>query len=146
MGRELSVRITDRKAEFYLGDELVKTHIHRPGVRNYTDPSDLPPDKVAFFQRTPQWCLRQAKEMGESVFAVALELLKENTLAHLRQVQGIIRLCDTYGASRLDKACARALSFGDARYRTIKGILKEGFDQEPIPEQSACSACRPGKV
>ena len=140
IGRELSVRVGDQKVQFYLDDELIKTHIRRPGERRQTDPSDLPPDKTAFFLRTPQWCLRQAKEMGESVLAVVLELLKENTLNHLRQAQGIIRLCDTYGASRLDKAWARALGFGDARYRTVKGILTQGLDQQPVPEQPSRNA------
>lgn len=140
IGQELSVRATDKKVQFYLGDELVKTHIRRPGVRRQTDPEDLPPDKTAFFQRTPQWCIRQAREMGESVFRLVLELLREETLTHLRQAQGVIRLCDTYGAERLDRACARALAFGDARYRTVKGILSCGLDEEPTPEQTSRSA------
>jgi len=64
--------------------------------RRQTDAVDLPPDKIAFFQRTPQWCMRQAKQMGESAFELVLELLREKTLTHLRQAQGVIRLCDTY--------------------------------------------------
>lgn len=139
IGQELQVRVSDKKVQFYLGDELVKTHIRRPGERRQTDPDDLPADKIAFFQRTPQWCIRQAKQMGESVFGLVLELLREETLTHLRQAQGVIRLCDTYGADRLDRACSRALSFGDPRYRTVKGILSCGLDEEPAPEQAYCS-------
>jgi len=106
IGQELKVRVNDKKAQFSLGDELVRTHIRKPGERRQTDPEDLPADKIAFFQRTPQWCIRQAKQRGESVFKLVLELLREETLTHLRQAQGVIRLCDTYGAGRLDRACS----------------------------------------
>ncbi|HPT62540.1 MAG TPA: IS21 family transposase [Bacillota bacterium] len=140
IGQELQVRVSENRVQFYLGDELVKTHICMPGERRQTDAVDLPPDKIAFFQRTPQWCMRQAKQMGESAFELVLELLREKTLTHLRQAQGVIRLCDTYGAERLNRACARALSFGDVRYRTVKGILSCGLDGQPTPEGTCCNA------
>lgn len=140
MGQELSVRTTDKRVQFYLGDELVKTHIRRPGERRQTDPEDLRADKTAFFQRTAQWCIRQAKEIGESVFRLVLELLREETLTHLRQARGIIRLCNTYGPERFNRACARAFAFGDAGYKTVKGILSCGLDEQPTPEQTSRNA------
>lgn len=45
--------------------------------------------------------------------------------------------CDTYGAKRLNRACAGALAFGDARYKAVKGILSCGLDEEPTPEQTS---------
>ena len=35
---------------------------------------------------------------------------------------------ETYGPTRLDAACARALAFGDPAYRTIKTILERGLE------------------
>ena len=36
---------------------------------------------------------------------------------------------------RLEAACARALAFDNAKYRTVKTILEKGLDQlEPLPE------------
>jgi hypothetical protein len=49
-------------------------------------------------------------------------------------VQAILRLEDTVGPRRLEAACARALHFGDVRYRRIKQILNAALDQEPLPE------------
>ena len=43
----------------------------------------------------------------------------------------MIRLSDKYGRSRLEAACARALSFGAPQYRTVKQILSQGLDQQP---------------
>jgi len=64
-------------------------------------------------------------------------LLDDHALYHLRQVHAIIRLKDKYGKERLDAACARANSFGDPAYRTVKNILEKGLDRtddyEPVP-------------
>ena len=49
-------------------------------------------------------------------------------------LQGVIRLRDTYGAPRLDAACARALFHASPYYRTVKTILAGGFDQHPLPD------------
>ena len=105
-GDQLNVRLTKTRVEFFRGDSLVKTHSRRPRGRQ-TDPGDLPPDRIAFYERTPQWCLRQAKEKGAGVFEAVRQLLAVNTLTNLRQAQGVLRLGDAYGSSRLDAACRR---------------------------------------
>jgi len=40
----------------------------------------------------------------------------------------------TYGAARLEAACARAIHFSDVRHRRIKEILNAALDQVPLPE------------
>ncbi len=134
-GSELNVRLTKTRVEFFLGDILVKTHARIARGRQ-TDTNDLPPDRIAFYERTPQWCLRQAKEKGPDVFETVRQLLAVNTLTHLRQAQGVLRLADRYGSPRLDAACRRALDFGDPRYRTVKNILERGLDTVPAAEDS----------
>lgn len=132
-GRRLGVRLTDSLVHFFWDGELVKTH-ERSMVRGRTtDPADLPPDRVAFYEHAPQWCLSQARDMGLNVLEAIRQVLAVQTLTHLRQAQGIVRLAQTYGADRLDAACARALAFGDPGYRTVKRILVNGFDLQPLP-------------
>ena len=46
-----------------------------------------------------------------------------------RAVQGVLGLAKTYGDTRLEAACARALSFATPRYRSVKTILVKGLDQ-----------------
>jgi hypothetical protein len=139
LGRTLNVRITQQTVMFYDQDDLVKTHVKRPGQRRQTDHEDLPPDKIAFYQRNPQWCLKQARITGDACLETIRQVLAEDTLAHLRQAQGILRLVDTYGVDRLDKACRRALDYGDPGYRTIRGILKNNQDQQPVLFESDSS-------
>lgn len=81
--------------------------------------------------RNPQWCLAQAKGIGPACLALVEILFANRVLDHLRAAQGVIRLSDQYGRRRLESACARALTFGAPRYRTVKQILSQGLDQQP---------------
>lgn len=78
-GEDLNVRLTKTRVEFFLGDVPIKTHARRARGRQ-TDPGDLPPDRTAIHERTPQWCLRQAREKGPSNFEAVQQLLAVNTL------------------------------------------------------------------
>jgi len=133
VGRMVEVRLTTKLVQCYLDYELIKTHARVPKGRRSTDWSDYPPDKAAFFMRTPDWCRRRASGMGQGVAAVVNALLDEHALHHLRQAQGVLRLADKYGARRLDAACHRALLFGDPAYRTVKTILERGLDEKGEP-------------
>lgn len=84
--------------------------------------------------RTPQWCLKQAGELGEHVKALVEVLFELNVSYRLRQVQGLIRLADKYEAARLDAACRRAIEIGDPEYGTVKGILVAGTENDGTSE------------
>lgn len=141
IGKRLDIRIGERVARIYDGTTLIKTHVLRPGERNYVDDTDYPEQKVAFLQRTPTWCRRRATELGPSVQTLVDELLAgAHPLACLRQAQGIIRLADSHEPSRLNAACQRAL-VADASLRTVRNILaREGELAEDMPHVSNAGA------
>ena len=58
-------------------------------------------------------------------------------LERLPTVGRLLRLRQTHGDERLEAACARALAFDDPRYATIKGILVDGSEHEPLVEALA---------
>lgn len=127
MGRRVDARMSDRAVEIFVDHTLVKTH-RRVERGRATDWGDYPPEKVAFFQRTPAWCRRRAGELGASVAELVAGLMEINALHRLRSAQGIIGLADKHGPQRLDAACRRALDVGDPTYRTVKGILAAGTE------------------
>lgn len=129
IGSRVDAREGERTVEFYVGAELVKTHSKAERGRR-TDWGDYPPEKVAFFMRTPAWCRRKAAELGPNVADVVRGLLEGGALHHLRATQGVIGLADKHGAERLDAACARAIAVGDPSYKTVKGILAAGTEHE----------------
>jgi hypothetical protein len=65
---------------------------------------------------------------------VVEQLLADRPLDRLRSVQAILKLEESVGSKRLEAACARAVYFGDVRYRQIKNILNAALDREPLPE------------
>ena len=136
-GKEIMVRLTPGLVQAYFNGELIKTHVRVSRWQRSTDWNDFPPEKAAFFQRTPDWCRHQAEGLGEEVQKTVDILLDDHALYHLRQVHGILRLKDRYGQERLNAACKRANYFGDPGYRTVKNILEKGLDRvanvEPFP-------------
>ena len=122
IGVRVDARLAERTVELYVDGQLIKTHARVARGRR-TDYDDYPPEKVAFFMRTPTWCRHRAIEVGHSVAAVVDELLAGGALHHLRAAQGVIGLAERHDPARVDAACHRALQVGDASYRTVKGIL-----------------------
>lgn len=130
IGRVVDVRVGERVVRVYADGELIKTHIIEPGRRRYTDPDDYPPDKIAFLQRTPAWCRKEAGRLGVHVATLVAQLLPERTpLYLLRQAQGVVRLAEAYAPERIDAACRMALE-ADASLRTVRTILKNALDQQ----------------
>ncbi len=139
IGRQVDVRVTDTLVEIFAAGELIKTWPRAERGRR-TDDADYPSEKVAFFMRTPVWCRNRAEAMGAHVTELVAGLLADRALHHLRAAQGILGLADRYGAERLDAACCRALQVGDPSYRTVKGILAVGADQQPPAGADTTSA------
>jgi len=132
IGKTADVRVTATMVQFFIGGQLVKTH-PRKSWGKQTDFGDYPPEKIAFHMRTPAWCRRQAKGIGLACEQVIAGLLADNALYRLRAAQGVIALADRHDPSRLEAACAKAITAGDPSYRTIKGILAAGTDRDQLP-------------
>ncbi len=135
VGRSLEAHVGERIVQLFAGQELVASHERslRPGEW-HTRLEHYPAAKAAYLERTSERCRRLAIEIGPATQQVVETLLAERPLDRLRAVQAILRLEETVGSRRLEAACARAVYFGDVRYRRIKQILNAALDQEPLPE------------
>jgi len=129
IGKRLDARATAELVRFYLDGEVVKTHPFQARGRR-TDWADLPDQRVSFYMRTPTWCRSQAAVIGPATKALVDELLAVNALFRLRQAQGVLRLGQAKGDARLEAACRRALEAGDPSYKTVKGVLAAGTEDE----------------
>jgi transposase len=131
LGKTLDARSTATMVQLFSAGELVKTHVRKPRGKQ-TDLADYPPEKIAFHLRTPAWCRKQAAQIGPACAALIAELLAENALYRLRAAQGVLHLADKHQPGRLEAACAKAAAAGDPSYRTVKGILAAGTEQDPV--------------
>lgn len=134
VSQELWLRASSTTVQLYRDHELVAIHPRksRPGARS-TVRDHLPPEAVAYLMRDPTWCRAQAQAIGPSCLAVIERLFSHRVLDNLNAAQGVIRLAKPFGHLRLEAACARALEFDDARYRTVKLILERELDRHPVP-------------
>jgi hypothetical protein len=137
VGKTLWLRITDGAVTVYQDYRLVATHPRqrRSGARS-TVRDHLPLAAQHFLRHDREWCLEQAARVGTACTELVDWLLADRILERLRAAQGVIRLGDTYGAPRLEAACARALFHASPFYRTVKTILAGGFDHQPLPDPS----------
>jgi transposase len=53
-----------------------------------------------------------------------------------RSCLGVIRLAAQYTPSRMEAAAQRALLTGACRYQSVKSILKNSLDTQPVPGQA----------
>lgn len=80
----------------------------------------------------------QARRLGRGVGAACAALVRWQ-MQHrphpeqgYRACLGLRRLARTYGAERLEAACARAMSIRSPRFKTVNAILKSGMDRQPL--------------
>ncbi len=116
---------------------LLATHERagQPGNR-LTHLDHLPPEKVPGLTLNREQCQQEAAQIGPATARVAQSLLDDPVLDRLPTVGRLLRLRERYGGARLEAACRRALAFDDPAYKTIKGILQNGFEQQ-LPAESA---------
>lgn len=130
---KLRIRGGCQEVRIYTQDyQLVATHerASRPGQRQ-THPDHLPPAFVDGVFLDRESCQMAAQDIGPSTAQVVADLLADPVVDRLQVVRRLLKLRDGHGDRRLEAACARALSFGDGTYMTIKRILQRGQEAEP---------------
>ena len=134
IGQQVQVRGGSQAVRLYTQDwQLVATHPRaaQPGER-HTHPDHLPPDKLPGLLLGNDACRVRAADIGPATTEVVETLFADPAVDRLRTVGRILRLEETVGPLRLEAACARALTFAEPTHRTIKHILDQGLDQEPV--------------
>jgi transposase len=135
LGQQLEVRVDRTSVRLYRGSELVKLHPRvAPGKRS-TDATDYPVGKADYALRSVERIGAQARGRGVYV-AEFTERLLSGPLpwTRMRAAYGLLRLCDRYGAERVDLLCRRALAFDVLDVRRIEHMLKTAAKVESHSE------------
>lgn len=137
IGQTLRVRIGAEKVQLYSEDlQLIAQHSRASEAgERLTHPDHLPPEKRNGL-RGREDCQQEAAEIGTATERVVQALLDDPVLDRLPTVRRLLKLRTTYGAPRLEAACQRALAFDDGAYATVKRILQNDLDQQPLPTQA----------
>jgi hypothetical protein len=131
------VRGTAGRIEVYAEHALIATHPRAatPGHRE-TNLAHLPIVKADALTLTAERCREQAALIGPATQQVVEQLLTERPLDRLRTVRKVLRLAETHTPLRLEQACARALRFDTATYRSLKQILQQGLDAAELESEA----------
>ena len=75
----------------------------------------------------------EAARIGPAAAALCEVILDERSHPEqgFRACLGIVRLARSYGAERLEAACAHALDVGARSYGSLKSILANNLDRRP---------------
>jgi hypothetical protein len=132
IGQRLWLWATDRDIVIYHQYERVATHRRGPAGSRRTILDHYPPGKVKYLQNTPEVCRQKAQKVGPKTTELVEMMLGDKPMDRLRGVQSVLRLEQKYGPHRLEKACTRAVAFSEASSWTVKRILENGLEAEPL--------------
>ena len=134
--RELYVRYDTKIIEIFDHGKRIASHMRNYRPHAYTtDLLHMPKAHQKQAEWTPERITSWAKKTGESTAKLTKVIMESR--AHpqqgFRSCVGILRLGKTYGESRLEAACKRALDIGAHNYQSVDSILKNKLDQQPLP-------------
>jgi transposase len=99
----------------------------------------------AYLEWTPERLIRWAAQTGLATTRLVETILAAHVHVQqgFRSCLGILRLGNSYGATRLEAAAQRALALGATTYKSVESILKHGLARQPLPTDEAATAETP---
>jgi len=146
VGRKVEVRYTATTVEVFHRGERMAAHARGAEPEGATTLAEhRPPAHQRCLEWTPARLLEYAAKVGPATAGVVERLLQSSRRPEqgLRSGLGLWRLAERFGSARLEAACARALRFDTASYRSVQLILQRGLDQQP---HAAPAAVKPPLV
>ena len=130
IGSEVSVRSGLKTVNIYHDNKLIKTHLKKEGTGNWiTDTNDYPQGSFRFISKTKEEYLKEAQELGASVYEFLNTIFIKYSKQATRKACGILSLADKYGKERLADACAKALIFENYEYQSLVNCLEKGLEK-----------------
>jgi transposase len=134
---QLDLRFTDHTVEIFRRGKRIAGHRRsRQRGKHTTLREHMPKAHQAYLEWTPTRLVRWAQKSGPSTAQLVEQILQ--TRPHpqqgFRSCLGLMRLGKSYGDERLEAACKRSLQLKSYSYQSVKSILKNGLDQQPLAE------------
>ena len=140
VGQVVEARATATTVEILRRGLGVAAHVRSYAQgKETTVPDHLPVAHRKHLEWTPERIGAWANEIGPSTSTLTTAILRDRPHPEqgYRSCLGILRLYKRYGAERLERACARALTAGVRSCRNVESILRHGLDRietSAVPE------------
>ena len=131
----VEARLTARTVEVFLKGERIAAHRRGSGDGKHTTITEHMPSS---HRRHGDWTLdrigREAMAIGPSTALLCQMILEHRPHPEqgFRSCLGIVRLARSFGPVRLEAACERALHVGARSYGSVKSILDNRLDGQPV--------------
>jgi len=133
----VEVRATPTTIEIFHKGQRVASHVRGHGREQvFTQREHRPKSHQAHLEWTPSRMVNWAEKIGPHTAKLLERILAEKPHPEMgyRSCLGIIRLAEEYSSTRMEAAAERAIRTGACRYQSVKSILKNSLDQQPLPE------------
>ena len=133
--QQLDVRLTDQTVELFQHGKRVAAHVRSRVPGRFTTLAEhRPKSHQKHLEWTPSRILEWVQTIGPDCAKVVAQILTERPHPEqgFRSALGIIRLGKALGHDRLEAACRRALYFGTCSYTSLKSILQNNLDAQPL--------------
>ena len=129
---QLDVRLSGSVVEALHKGQRVASHArsHQAG-RHTTTTEHMPRSHQKHLEWTPQRLLNWGERIGPATGSIIRRLMEDKPHPEMgyRSCLGVFSLARRYGEDRLEAACARALTIGSPKRKTVQSILAAGLDR-----------------
>jgi len=135
--KQLDIRYSKNTVECFHSGKRVASHARSDQQGRHTTVKEhMPLKHQKYMEWTPERFKRWAGTIGPETLCFTETLLVQRTHPQqaYRSLLGILSLGKSYGDTRLEAACKRALYINSLSYRSVASILKSGLDHKPLPE------------
>lgn len=138
IGKKVKVVVSSQSVEIYYQLNRVAAHKRDFTERGKTTIKEHLPQNLQFAQSVnTDMLMSWAASIGPCTKQVIEKIIADRP--HFEQSSrsclGILSMAKKVGKERLERACLRALYFGNYGYRTIKNILHKNLDLEALPKE-----------
>jgi transposase len=137
---DVEVRATLRGIEVFLKGMRIAAHVRGSGDGKHTTLAEhMPSSHRRYADWTQERILSEADAVGASAGLLCRMILEHRPHPEqgFRACLGIVRLTKAFGAVRVEAACLRALEVGARTYGSVKSILDNRLDGQPVLQLTA---------
>ena len=133
--QQVDVRVTANTVEVLFKNQRVASHLRSYLAGKFTTLKEhMPKSHQKYLEWTPSRIIRWAGKNGPKTQQLVTHILDSRPHAEqgYRSCLGIMGLAKHYCPERLENACSRAIIIRAFSYKSVKSILKNGLDQQPL--------------
>lgn len=136
--KKVELRVSSTTVEAFHGQQRVAVHAYSAIKGGFTTlPEHMPASHRAHREWTPAKLLAWGERIGVACAAVVRWQMEHRPHPEqgYRACLGLQSLARRFGHERLEAACTRAMAIRSPTYQSIKSILHNGMDRQPVKSE-----------